>query len=84
MGEDPVTITLTPPRPAPRRSLRTKTKPNWLSSGEYAMSQVVKLPLPDWGTNVDILKELAIHSQFQGVQDVLCREIIHTLNRDNN
>ena len=65
---EPVQVKVSPPKPAPRRSLRNKTKPSWMESGQYAMSQVAKPQKSELAEL--ILTELvkSINSSQQNVQ----------------
>ncbi|XP_071112959.1 uncharacterized protein [Haliotis cracherodii] len=49
---------VTPPVPCPRTSSRSRTKPQWMTSGEYVMSAAV--PKPDWKSRAEYLTSLML------------------------
>ena len=67
---EPVQVKVSPPKPAPRRSTRNKTKPAWMQSGSYTMSHITDIKPQKSELAELILTELvkSINSSQQNVQ----------------
>ena len=67
---EPVQVKVSPPKPAPRRSTRNKTKPAWMQSGNYTMSHITDIKPQKSELAELILTELvkSINSSQQNVQ----------------
>ena len=68
-----------PPVPPPRRSLRTKSSPEWIRSGEFSMSQSARssyCSAPDWREKACFLSSLAGAGVFMNIPDSVCKELL--------
>ncbi|CAC5402608.1 unnamed protein product [Mytilus coruscus] len=59
------------PTPAPRRSKRTTTQPNWMKSGEFIMAQQ-----SNWLAKAEFLKGLAMSGMFPSAEKDIGRALV--------
>ncbi|CAC5417327.1 unnamed protein product [Mytilus coruscus] len=59
------------PTPAPRRSKRTTTQPNWMKSGEFIMAQQ-----SNWLAKAEFLKGLAMSGMFPSAEMDIGRALV--------
>ena len=66
------------PQPVPRRSARQRKPPDWMQSGDFAMSHIASSN-PDWIAKVDQLRNLANDGKYAGMQNMLCQAMIDVI-----
>ncbi len=63
----------------PRRSIRERRKPQWMTKGDYVMSQTVSTP--DWMEKVRVLESLAARGVFSTLPDKVSDAVLAVISK---